>query len=64
MGAGKLREWERTLQFPMPIFRSRARARSEERGYGGKNSPALSQCGLIFPPTNLGNDPVLAPGYT
>jgi hypothetical protein len=29
MGAGKLREWERTLQFPMPIFRSRARA---ERG--------------------------------
>ena len=62
MGAGKLREWERNLQLPMPIFRSRAR--NEERGYGGKNSPALSQCGLIFPPTNLRDDPVLAPGYT
>lgn len=38
MGAGELREWERVLQFVMPIFRSRARVRNEERCCRGKNS--------------------------
>jgi hypothetical protein len=57
MGAGELSEWERALQFALPIFRIRARVRDEERCCRGKNSPASSQYGLISPPLNVGDDP-------
>jgi hypothetical protein len=57
MGTGELREWERTIQFALPIFRSGARVRAEERCCRGKNSPASSQYGLISPPLNVGDDP-------